>query len=108
MPFAPRARLGVSVAGGSVGAVWEALLPIAPGEGGCEYVTELTKASAKPNKPKRLKMLVINKIARKAEKQTHASYQPCYQSLTAVLALILKKYEWNYERSCDVLYNLQQ
>jgi hypothetical protein len=58
---------------------------------------------AEPNKPKRLKVLVINKIARKGEKQTHADYQPWYQSLTAILGPILKKYEWNDERSCDVL-----
>ncbi len=40
-------------------------------------------------------MLGINKIARETEKQTQASYQPWYQSLTAILAPILKKYEWN-------------
>jgi hypothetical protein len=48
-------------------------------------------------------MPVINKIARKAEKQTHEDYHQWYQSLTAILAPILRKYEWNYERSCDVL-----
>jgi hypothetical protein len=48
-------------------------------------------------------MIVINKIAQKAEKPTHARYQPWYKSLTAILTPILKKYEWNYERSCDVL-----
>ncbi len=58
---------------------------------------------AKSNEPKGLKMRVINKIAHEAEKQTQASYEPRYQSLTAILAPILKKYEWNYKRSCDVL-----
>jgi hypothetical protein len=58
---------------------------------------------ANPNKPKGLKVLVINKIARKSGKQTHGDYQPWYQSLTAIFGPILKKYEWNYERSCDVL-----
>jgi hypothetical protein len=42
----------------------------------------------------RLKVLVINKIARKAEKQTHVDYQPWYQQLTAILALILQKFGW--------------
>ncbi len=72
----------------------EAVLPIAPGEGGRQYVSGLKKASARPNEPKRLKTLVINKIARKAEKQTQASYQPWYQSVTAILAPILKKFVW--------------
>ncbi len=58
---------------------------------------------AKLNKPKSLKTLVINKIARKAEKRTQGGYQPLYQSLRAILAPILERYEWNYERSCDVL-----
>ncbi len=49
---------------------------------------------ARQNKPKRLKTLVINKIARKAEKQTQACYEPWYQSLTAILAPILKKFVW--------------
>jgi hypothetical protein len=48
-------------------------------------------------------MLVINKIAHKPEKQTHDNYHAWYQSLTAILPPILKKYEWNYERSCNVL-----
>jgi hypothetical protein len=61
------------------------------------------KANNDPSKPKRLKMLVINKIARKAEKQTQARYQQWYQSLRAILAQMLEKNEWNYERSCDVL-----
>ncbi len=60
-------------------------------------------AARLPNEPKRLKTLVINQLAHEAEKQTQARYQPSYQSLTAILAPILKKYEWNYERSCDVL-----
>ncbi len=34
---------------------------------------------AKPNKPKGLKRLVINNIAREGEKQTHEDYQPWYQ-----------------------------
>jgi hypothetical protein len=55
------------------------------------------------NEPMRLKTLVINKIAHKAEKRTQASYHPWYQSLRAILAPFLKKYEWNDERSCDVL-----
>jgi hypothetical protein len=58
---------------------------------------------ADPNEPKGINMLVINKIRQKPEKQTHEDYHSCYQSLTAILAPILKKYEWNYERSCDVL-----
>ncbi len=49
---------------------------------------------AEPNKPKRLKTLVINELAHETEKQTQARYQPCYQLLTAILAPILKKYEW--------------
>ncbi len=49
---------------------------VAPGEGGRQYVSELTKASIKPNEPKRLKTLVINEIAREAEKRTQARYQP--------------------------------
>jgi hypothetical protein len=49
---------------------------------------------AKPSKPKRLNAFAINKIARKSEKQTQARYQTCYQSLTAILAPILRKYEW--------------
>ncbi len=48
----------------------------------------------KPNEPKRLKMLVINKIDHEAEKQTHARYQPCYQSLTAIFGPILKQFVW--------------
>ncbi len=39
-------------------------------------------------------MLVINELAREAEKQTQARYQPWYQSLTAILAPILKKFVW--------------
>ncbi len=72
----------------------EAVLPIAPGEGGRQYVTELTKASAKSNEPKRLKTLVINNIAHEAEKRTQASDKPWYQSLTAILAPILQKFVW--------------
>ncbi len=49
---------------------------------------------AKPNKPKGLKTLVINKTARATEKRTQASYEPRYQSLTAILAPILKKSVW--------------
>jgi hypothetical protein len=47
-----------------------------------------------PNEPKGLKPLVISKIAREAEKRTQATYQPWYQSLTAILAPILKKFVW--------------
>ncbi len=49
---------------------------------------------AKPNKPKRAKTLVIHRIAHEAEKRTQASYEPRYQSLTAILAPILKKFVW--------------
>jgi hypothetical protein len=49
---------------------------------------------AKPNEPKGLKPLVINNIAHGAEKRTQASYQSWYQSLTAILAPILKKFVW--------------
>ncbi len=72
----------------------EAVLPIAPGEGGRQCVSELAKASTKPNKPKRLNMPAVNEIAREAEKQTQARYQPWCQSLTAILAPILKKFVW--------------
>ncbi len=58
------------------------------------YVTELTKASAKSNEPKRLKTLVISKIAPEAEKRTQACYEPYYQSLTTISAPILKKFVW--------------
>ncbi len=76
--------------------VWrgEAVLPIAPGAGSRQYVTELTKASAKSNEPKGLNVLVINELAREAEKRTQARYQPWYQSLTEILAPILKKFVW--------------
>ncbi len=70
------------------------MLPIAPGEGGRQFVTELTKASTKQNEPKRLKTLAINELAHEVEKQTQASYQPWYQSLTAILAPILKEFVW--------------
>ncbi len=46
----------------------EAVLPIAPGEGDRQYVSELTKASTKSNEPKGLKMLAINKIAHERQK----------------------------------------
>ncbi len=88
----------------SLGAVWgEAVLPPRRVREVCQHVIELMKASTKPNKPMRAKVFAINKIPHKAEKQTQARYQPCYQSLTAILGPILKKYEWNYERSRDVL-----
>jgi hypothetical protein len=61
------------------------------------------RGQAKPNKPMGLNTLIINKISQKPEKQTHGDYHPWYQSLTGILGPILKKYEWNYERSCDVL-----
>ncbi len=74
-----------------------------PRAGSRQCASELMKASAKPNKPKSPKVLIINKIAHKSEKQTHGDYQPLYQSLTAILGPILRKFGWNYERSCDVL-----
>ncbi len=49
---------------------------------------------AKLNKPNRLKTLVINRIAHEAEKRTQACYDPRYQSLTAILAPILRKFVW--------------
>jgi hypothetical protein len=49
---------------------------------------------ANPNEPKGLKLLVINKIAREPEKRTQASYHPWYQSLTAILPPILRKFVW--------------
>ncbi len=54
----------------------QAVLAIAPGEGGRQYVSELTKASPKRNEPKRIKTLVINELAHEAEKRTQAYYQP--------------------------------
>ncbi len=57
-------------------------------------VAELTKASTKPNEPKRLKTLVINELPHGAEKQTQARYEPRYQSLTTISAPILKKFVW--------------
>ncbi len=79
IPFAFRLAgyAGLERGRGSAGAVWvEAVLPVAPGEGSRQYRSELTKASAKSNEPKGLKVLVINKIAHKTEKQTQANYEP--------------------------------
>jgi hypothetical protein len=59
------------------------------------WESQKARRRAKPNKPMRLKVLVINKIARKEEKQTHGDYPTWCQSLTAILAPFLKKYEWN-------------
>ncbi len=49
---------------------------------------------ARPNKPKRLKTLVISKIAHETEKLTQAYYHPWYQSLTAIFGRILRKFVW--------------
>ncbi len=39
-------------------------------------------------------MFVINELAHEAEKQTQARYQSWYQSLTAILTPILRKFVW--------------
>jgi hypothetical protein len=48
-------------------------------------------------------MFAVSKISEKGGKQTQGYQLACFQQLTAVFAPILKKYEWNYEPSCDVL-----
>ncbi len=68
---------------------WQEKLPHRP-----QGLNRRPMRRAKPNKPNRLKTLVINELAHEAEKQTQARYQPWYQSLTAILAPILKKFVW--------------
>ncbi len=50
---------------------------------------------AKPNEPKRLNVLDINKVAPKCTKRTQADYQPCCQSLPVIIPQILKESVWS-------------
>ncbi len=76
------------------GDLWGSSASRRAGSGSCQYISELMKTSTRQTKPKRLKTLVINELAHKAEKRTQACYQPWYQSLTAILTPILKKFGW--------------
>jgi hypothetical protein len=46
------------------------------------------------NKPNAPKTLAINDISQEWDKQTQATYQPCYQLLTAILGPVFEKFGW--------------
>jgi hypothetical protein len=47
-----------------------------------------------PNKPNEVKVIGINDIGRKREKQTQRAYRSCFQLLTAILRPNFEKFGW--------------
>src|SRR6516165_6449246 len=53
----------------------------------------LEESELKPNKPNRPKLLHMNQIREKGEKQTQLCYPQSHQCFTAIFGLVFEKYE---------------
>ena len=59
-----------------------------------DYIADLGRRPAKPNRANLAKAFFINNMTEKLAKQTKPAYHACYQLLAAILTAIFRKFGW--------------